>query len=236
MGRTPAGQTRERIFRFVAARLTQGEPPTIRDVQERFGFRAVQTAREHLERLVDEGRLLKESGRARGYRLPPTKGRGGALLSSSARPSLAMLVPVLGRVQAGAPTTAVEDLEGYVPMHAHQAESEDLFGLRVRGESMRDAGILPGDLVIVRKQTTARSGEIVVALWEDEATVKTLRRVTHRGKRRLELHPANPDFSPIIPARDANGEDWCLLGKVIEVRRFFEGSGLEDESTEGFGS
>ena len=219
MGRTPAGQTRERVFRFVAARLTEGAPPTIREVQERFGFRAVQTAREHLERLVAEGRLVKEPGRARGYRLPDDG------FSSRHRSTL---VPVLGNVQAGAPTTAVEDLEGYVPIHApagkHGADDE-WFGLRVRGESMRDAGILPGDVVIVRKQNTARSGDIVVALWQDEATVKTLRRSSSRwcsSKRRVELHPANPDFEPIVV--DPGSDEWCLLGKVVEVRRFLEGA------------
>ena len=81
---------------------------------------------------------------------------------------------------------------------------------------MRDAGILPGDLVIVRKQDTARSGEIVVALVGEEATVKTLR----RAGRRVELHPANPDFSPIAPASDEfRISEFRILGRVIEVRR-----------------
>ena len=196
MGRTPAGQTREKVLRFMRQRLLEGKPPTIREVQQRFGFRAVQTAREHLEKLVLEGRLEKQPGRARGYRLP-----GG-------RPPI-MLVPILGRVAAGELTTAVEDLEGYVPVEGH-LDGDELFGLRVRGDSMRDAGILEGDLVIVRKQPTARSGEIVVALVGDEATVKRLKR---KG-RRVELHPENPDYAPIVP------ESLALLGKVIEVRRY----------------
>ena len=86
-----------------------------------------------------------------------------------------------------------------------------MFGLHVRGESMRDAGILDGDLAIVRKQDTARSGDIVVALVGDEATVKELRRVG----RRVELHPANPDYAPIVP----DPLEFRLLGKVIEIRR-----------------
>lgn len=122
------------------------------------------------------------------------------------------MVPILGRVQAGALSTAVEDLEGYVS--AKSNGSEDLFGLRVRGESMVGVGILPDDIVLVRSQPTADSGDIVVALVGDEATVKTLR----IRRRRIELHPENPDFEPIIPAPG----ECSILGKVIEVRRELE--------------
>lgn len=208
MGRTPPGQTRERVFRFIRERLLAGLPPTIREVQRAFRFHAVQTAREHLEALVREGRLVKDRGKARGYRLPPD--------TRPAAPTV--LVPLLGRVPAGPLDEAVEDLEGYLPIQAASASASepagDLFGLRVRGESMRDAGILPGDVVVVRRQPTARSGEIVVARIGDEATVKRLR---VRG-RRVELHPANPDFEPIVPRPD----ELTLLGKVIEVRRYLE--------------
>jgi repressor LexA len=195
MGRTPAGQTRERIYRFMRERLSTGRSPTVREVQERFGFKAVQSAREHLERLVEEGRLDKRAGEARGYRLP------GRTVSMA-------MVPVLGRVPAGPVDLAVEDLEGYV---SFEGEGDDLFGLRVKGDSMRDAGILDGDLAIVRKQDHAQNREIVVALVGEEATVKTLRRFG----RRVELHPANPAYVPIVP----DMEEFSLLGKVIEIRR-----------------
>ena len=200
MGRTPAGETRERIFRFVRERLLAGQPPTTREVQQQFGFRAVQSARAHLEALVQEGRLAKESGKARGYRLPKEAGPAP------------VLVPVLGRVPAGAFEIAVEDLEGYVPFASRRATSK-LFGLKVRGESMRDAGILDGDLVIVRRQADAESGQIVVAFLEEEgeATVKRLRR---RG-RRIELHPENEAFSVLKP----DPSQLRILGKVVEVRR-----------------
>ncbi|MEM8886049.1 MAG: transcriptional repressor LexA [Planctomycetota bacterium] len=196
MGRTPAGQTRERIFRFMQERLRTGFAPTVREVQEQFGFRAVQSAREHLERLVEEGRLDKLPGRARGYRLPD-------------RAVPVAMVPVLGRVPAGPVDLAVEDLEGYIPFEGGQ--DEDLFGLRVRGDSMRDAGILEGDLAIVRKQDHAQNRDVVVALLGEEATVKTLRRFG----RRVELHPANPAYTPIVP----DPREFAVLGKVIEIRR-----------------
>ena len=88
---------------------------------------------------------------------------------------------------------------------------------------MTGAGILPGDLVVVRAQSEAKSGDIVVALVGDEATVKTFRRTSVRGKKRVELHPANPDFEPIVVS-DTSSDEWCLLGKVVEVRRFLEGA------------
>ncbi len=200
MGRTPPGETREKVFAFVRTRLLAGQPPTVREVQEAFGFRAVQTARQHLEQLVEEGRLQADRGKARGYRL--------ARLFPG-KDSNPMLVPLLGRVPAGALDEAIEDPDGYLSVDARV--SDDLFALRVRGESMTGAGILPGDLVVVRRQPTAKNGDIVVALVESEATVKTFK---SRG-RRVELCPENPVFDAIV--LDAN--EVTILGKVIEVRR-----------------
>ncbi len=201
MAYTKPGETRKKIYEYVRRRILSGDPPTVREVQEAFSFRSVQTAREHLDTLVQGGMLEKQPKKSRAYRIPD-------------RPGLQSLaVPLLGRVQAGELTTAIEDLEGYIDVQASDSHDQ-LFGLRVRGESMRDAGILPGDIVIVRKQPSAESGDIVVALIEDEATVKTLK---IKGGR-PELHPANPAFEPIIPE---TGE-LHILGKVIEVRRYFE--------------
>ena len=194
--KTPAGETRERVYRFVRRQLEQGLPPTVREVQKALGFRAVQTAREHLEKLVAEGRLAKHTGKARGYYLPH-------------QPRTSSFIPLLGQIQAGGLNTAIENLEGYLPVDT--ADAQDLFALRVQGESMKDAGILPGDMLIVRSQPTAASGDIVVALVDDEATVKTLR----LHQQRVELHPENPAFQPMT---FAPGEI-AILGKVIEVRR-----------------
>jgi len=201
MGRTPTGETRERVYRFIRERLLHGLPPTVREVQEAFGFRAVETARQHLDVLVAEGKLSKRPGRSRGYLLPAAE-------------LPAVFVPVLGRVQAGQLSTAVEDPDGYVPVES-RLTSDELFALRVRGESMTGAGILAGDLVIVRRQKTAGDGDVVVALVEDEATVKRLR--IRRGH--YELHPENPAFEPIIPPPG----ELRILGKVIELRRSFAG-------------
>ena len=216
MGRTPAGQTRERVFQLMRGRLLAGSPPTVREVQQALGFRAVQTAREHLEALGDAGRLTKLSGQARGNRLPGLGDEGAdAVAAAISAPAMtpAVLVPLLGRVPAGPLDEAIEDHEDYLTVQTGRAADgvDSLFALRVNGESMRDAGIFDGDIVVVRRRATARSGQIVVAMVGDEATVKRLR--LHRD--RVELHPENSDFEPIVPRPD----DVRLLGTVIEVRR-----------------
>ena len=252
--KTPPGETREKIYTYVRQRLLDGLPPTVREIQQYFGFRAVQTVQEHLKRLVAEGKLIKQKGKARGYALPGM---------TAVREQGLMLIPLIGRVPAGGLDAAIEDTEGYIPVQArgsgsvvtppHAAPlqgtsgispqpsgarpphtgaaqkgnglstpyqptqpggSGQLFALRVHGDSMIGAGILPGDIVIVRSQPTAQSGDIVVALIGDEATIKRLR----LRRDRIELHPENPAFEPIIP-----GPDECtILGKVIETRRYFE--------------
>ncbi len=187
-------------------RLLDGKPPTVREVQARFGFKAVQSAQAHLEQLVAEGRLVKEYGEYRG------RARGYALPRGSVDHTPTSFAPLVGHIQAGDLQAAIEDREGMVPVErGTRRGSEALFALWVRGESMTGVGILPGDLVIARAQPTAEVGDIVVALVGDEATVKTLR--LQRGK--VVLQPENPAFEPIVLAPDDVG----ILGKVIEVRR-----------------
>jgi repressor LexA len=121
-------------------------------------------------------------------------------------------IPLLGRVAAGIPATAMENIEGYIPVQSRSRGK--LFALTVEGKSMTGAGIWPGDVVIVRHQPTADSGDIVVALIGDEATVKRLR----VKKGRIELHPENTDFDVIVPDPDK----LVILGKAIEIRRNIE--------------
>ncbi len=200
MGRTPRGETRAKILEYMRQRILRGDPPTVREVQRAFGFRAVESARAHLHALVREGHLVQRPGLSRGYRLPGAWGRNA-------------MVPLLGQIQAGGLSEAIEDPEGYLSVQ-HSFSPEELFALRVRGRSMIGVGILPDDLVIVRRQTTAHAGEVVVALVGDEATVKTLH---FRGGRAI-LRPENPEFEPIEPELD----ELKILGRVIEVRRFLD--------------
>lgn len=235
--RPPRGETRERVFEFVRQALERGEPPTVRDVRDALGLKAVESAREHLNRLVAEGRLVQEPGVARGYRLPP----GVAPRARS--------VPLLGRVAAGGFSEAIEELEGHVVVeeaplaetraraarasfaripstHAQPALAPhalsrsaldgELFALRVRGESMIGLGIFDGDVVIVRRDAAVRDGDVVVARVEGEATVKSF----FRSSKHIELRPANPAFAPLFVTEES---ELVLLGKVIEVRRYLDG-------------
>ncbi len=207
--RRPRGETREKIYRYVRGRLLAGQPPTVREVQHAVGLKAVESARVHLARLVADGRLAKDPSVSRGYRLPP--GEAGRAPT--------VMVPLLGLVQAGGLTAAIEAPEGHVPVAGRAVTRRvgALLALRVQGDSMKDAGILENDIVIVRRDVTPKSGDIVVALVDGEATVKTLQVKPGRQKkkRRVTLLPANSAYDPIVP--DPNRLE--ILGRVVEVRR-----------------
>ncbi|MYF76684.1 MAG: repressor LexA [Acidobacteria bacterium] len=216
MPKTPPGQTRNRVFRFVRDRLLRGDSPSLREVQQHFGFRAVETVRAHLTALVEEGRLVKEPGRARGYRLPKRQPRRQPKRLSAPVPDWSsgrlQPVPLLGEVAAGGFEEAIENPEGNLPVEIPDSRDlSDYFALRVRGESMSGAGILPGDTVIVERRGKPVSGQIVVALLEEDATVKRL----HLGQHGMELRPENPDFDTLRPPPGS-----CrILGRVVELRR-----------------
>lgn len=189
-------------------RLLAGHPPTVREVQQKFQMRAVQSAKSHLDKLVQEGRLIKEPGKARGYRLPE-------------KTQNTTLIPVVGSVPAGPFNIAVEDIDGYIPIQS-SAEEDAFFALRVNGDSMIEAGIFDNDIVVVRRHSEIHQGDIVVAMIDGEATVKEYRRVDGY----LQLLPRNKDY-PVISIM--NPQSLTVLGKVIEVRRFLEGANLISE-------
>jgi repressor LexA len=182
-------------------RIRKGDPPTLREVQAAFRFAAVESARQHLKALVASGDLIRLPGRARGFALPGQR-------------RLLLPVPILGQVQAGELTTALEDPEGVIELPIRG--DEEHFVLRVAGESMTGAGIHPGDLLLVRRAQSAASGAIVVALIDDEATVKRIE-ITPKS---TVLHPENENYSSI---RISEHESLRLLGVVVEVHRYFEG-------------
>lgn len=156
---------------------TTGSPPTRAEIARHFGFRSANAAEEHLKVLARKGAIDILPGTSRGIRL-----KGGAGL------------PVVGRVAAGSPILAEEHVEGRYQLDAALFEPKADYLLKVRGMSMRDAGILDGDLLAVRRSAVAESGQIVVARLGDEVTVKRFRR---RGDI-VELLPENPDFAPIV--------------------------------------
>ncbi len=178
----------------------QGYPPTIREIGRAFGISSTNGVRYYL-RLLEKSGQLKRSGRI-------SRGLGAAAPSA---PALAG-IPLLGRVAAGQPILAQESLEGLLSPEEFFGRNEGVFALRVRGDSMIEAGILEGDYVIVRQQATARSGEIVVALLGEEATVKHYRPRPDGA----ELVPANKSYQPITVGPDA---EFRILGVVKTVLR-----------------
>ncbi len=173
-----------------------GSAPTIREIGQHFGISSTNGVRYYLDLLKNEGHIAREKRKSRGIR---------AAASAAG-------IPVLGRVAAGQPILAEENMSGTLEMEGLFGETDNLFALQVRGDSMIDAGILEGDYVIVRKQEQARAGEIVVALLEDEATVKYFQ--PRRGH--VELVAANEKYEPIIVGRD---EALRILGIVRGVVR-----------------
>ena len=162
-----------------------GYPPTRAEIAEKMGFRSVNAAEQHLRALEKKGVIDISSGASRGIRIRDARpsGRLGRLLE----------LPVVGRVAAGAPMLAEEHIQGRYQVDPNLFTPRADYLLRVRGMSMREAGILEGDLLAVHRTPEARSGQVVVARLADEVTVKRLRRRGHT----VQLLPENPDFQPI---------------------------------------
>ena len=193
----------QRIYEYISRCIReQGYPPSVREIGEYVGLKSPSTVHFHLKGLEAAGLISKAEGKTR------------AITVVDARPAQEPVrevpdqVPIVGSVAAGAPILAQECVEDYLTFDTGGRTGE-YFALKVRGESMKYAGILPGDLVVVHQQADAHSGEIVVALFEDEATVKTLRR---QGGHTW-LMPENPDYEPI------DGDGCAILGKVVAVVR-----------------
>ena len=182
-----------------------GYPPTRAEIAERMGFRSVNAAEQHLRALEKKGKIEIAEGASRGIRV--LEGRPGARLGRL------LELPVIGRVAAGAPMLAEEHLQGRYQVDPNLFTPRADYLLRVRGMSMRDAGILEGDLLAVHRTPEARSGQIVVARLSDEVTVKRLRRKGHA----VQLLPENPDFEPIDV--DPRNEAFTIEGIAVGVIR-----------------
>ena len=192
-------RTREILSFIQKFQRERGYPPTIREIGGAFGIASTNGVRYHLHRLEELGLLKRSEKISRGIE---------SLGAEMKQPG----IPILGRVAAGQPILAEESYEGRLETQEVFGSADGLFALRVRGDSMIDAGIIENDYVVVRQQNTARSGEMVVALIEDEATVKYYR---PRGNR-VELEPANAKYRPIV----VDGSDELrILGVVRGVVR-----------------
>ena len=196
-------QTQERILEFIKKTVQdKGYPPSVREIGEAVGLKSTSTVHGHLVRLERKGLLHRDSMKPRAMEIlgDPAFFRTGNVA-----------VPVLGRVAAGTPILAQENIEEYMLFPQDMLGDGEHFALIIKGDSMIEAGIFDKDLIWIRSQTTAKNGDMVVALIEDYATVKTF----YREKGHIRLQPENSTMSPIIV------EKCSVLGKVIGLFRHF---------------
>ena len=192
------GNRAEEIYNYITYHIKEhGYPPTVREICAELSIRSTSTVHRYLKELVTEGRI----------EMAENQNRAITLVEENRAP--AGTIPVLGRVAAGSPILAQEEVEEYVP---YPGNTEGLFALRVRGESMIKCGILNDDIVVVRQMKEARNGEIVVALVEDSATVKRF----YKEDGHFRLQPENDAYEPIIV------DSVEILGKVISVVRSYD--------------
>ena len=204
MGQGKISAKQQEILDYIKSQiLERGFPPAVRDICEAVHLKSTSSVHSHLETLEKNGYIRRD----------PTKPRAIEILDDSFQ----MLrretanVPIVGRVAAGEPLLAEQNIEDYFPIPTEFLPNNQTFLLKVRGESMINAGILDGDYVLVEQRQTASNGEMVVALIEDGATVKTF----YKEEGGIRLQPENDTMDPIIV------QDVMILGKVIGVFRFF---------------
>ncbi len=194
----------KKIYDFITDTIRHdGYSPSVRDIQNALGIKSTSTVHAYLEKLEQKGYIQKESGKSRTLRVD-------SVISDD---SMTVKVPIVGRVTAGLPMFAAENYEGYIdfPLINRSYMHNQMFALRVCGESMIEAGIMDGDTVVVKKENYAENGDIVVALIGDEATVKTF----YKENGHFRLQPENKTMKPII------ADDVFILGKVISVMRYY---------------
>ena len=204
MENRPITKKQEEILNYIKDEiLERGFPPAVREICQAVGLKSTSSVHSHLESLEKNGSIRRD----------PTKPRAIEILDESFNMLRREMVnvPVVGTVAAGQPILAEQNIDSYFPIPSEYMPNEQSFILKVKGESMVNAGILDGDSVLVMQQTTARNGDIVVALIEDSATVKTY----YKENGHYRLQPENDTMDPIIV------DDCKILGKVFGVFRFF---------------
>ena len=194
-------ENQQRILDFIKSEIEEkGYPPSVREICAAVGLRSTSTVHAHLNHLEEKGLIHRDSTKPRALEvLDGTQARGRS-------------VPLVGRVTAGQPILAIENIEEYLSLPQSVLGQGEMFSLRVEGESMIDAGIMDGDIVVLRQQDTAENGEIVVAMTpEDEATLK---RIFYEDGR-VRLQPENATMSPIYV------DNVTVLGKLVALIRQF---------------
>lgn len=196
---SPLNETQGKILEFLKERSGNGVPPTVREICQAVGLRSTSSVQANLNALEEKGYIMRDPMHKRSIRIV-------------GQAENVRHVPLLGVVTAGLPILAVENVECYLPFTGgHISGNKDMFALRVRGESMINAGIFDGDILYVERTPVAKNGDIVVALIEDEATVKTF----YKENGHFRLQPENDAFEPIIV------NELVILGKVVALTRYF---------------
>ncbi|WOC31770.1 MULTISPECIES: transcriptional repressor LexA [Caproicibacterium] len=190
--------SQQKVYDYLKSRSRTGLPPTVREICAATGLKSTSSVHAHLKTLERKGYITRDAGLNR------------AIHITGDDDAIPLQVPLLGRVAAGQPILATEEIEGYIPyLPPRRTSDATYFALNVRGESMRDIGILNRDIVIVKQTPTAEDGEIVVAMIDGEATVKRI----FREPDRIRLQPENPEFSPIY------AKEVTILGRVVALVR-----------------
>jgi len=190
-------KSQQKILEFLKQRTVDGIPPSVREICAATGLKSTSTVHTYLGVLEEHGYITRNAGLNRAIRV------------NGAEQSLP--VPIIGTVTAGNPILAFENPTGYIPFSAARAAGKELFALKIKGDSMTGAGIMDGDIVVTEKTPVANNGEIVVALMDDEATVKRF----YRKDDGFVLMPENPEFKPI------EAKEVVILGKVIACMRTY---------------
>ena len=197
--------TQENVLSFLKNFLQEkGFPPTLREIASHFGLRGPKAPQKTLQILEKKGYIRRVPGGSRAIEM---------LIPPLVHKSQILSLPIVGRVRAGEPILAIENIEGYINLDQSLISSDDVFLLRVQGDSMIDAHIQDGDFALVKPQPNAENGEIVVALVDDEATIKRI----FKKRDLIRLEPANPHMEPIVVRKGERRV--TIVGKVVGIFR-----------------
>ena len=191
----PLSKSQQKILDYLKKCSANGRVPSVREICDYTGLSSTSTVHHHLKALEEKGLIVREHGVNRCIQITGEE--------------KSVNVPVVGKVAAGEPITAIQNIEFYVPVSEQLKRGRELFALRIQGESMVNAGILDGDIVVVHRTPVAENGEIVVAMVEDSATVKRF----YKENGHFRLQPENDSYEPIIV------DEVVLLGKVVSLIR-----------------
>lgn len=207
----PLTGEQERVFNFIVEeQQNNGAPPTIREICFALGYKSVNNARQHLKLIEQKGYIKLTKGRSRGIEILVHQDNNSKGINANNINELS--VPLIGNIAAGAPITAEENIEAEITLDRNLFSGEGLFTLRIKGDSMEGIGVLHGDIVIIRQQSTATNGDIIAAIIEGEATLKRyIRKDDH-----IILRPENERYEDIIVPADQNV--W-IAGKMVGVLR-----------------